>query len=230
LIFKDIRLKMQNFDYLSQGFNPFFPGFNPFFPGFNPLFFGEDSAQPNPEQNSQHFADRFAAIHTIFHQESIPIATLAPAVPIPIATLAPPVPSVASSASFTKKGKHQYCDLHGKQKHICKQCGGKNICNHGVQKNQCTKCGGKGICEHGRVRWQCFPCGGKSMCTHGRRKARCKECGGNAICQHDRVKYECRLCKAAKKAAAKLAERDHPESLFALVRAECPESVVQTSQ
>ena len=155
-----------------------------------------------------------------------PIPAVLPSVPLSAASAA----SAASLKSSDKKGKHQYCHLHGKQKHICKQCGGKNICNHGVQKNQCTKCGGTGICEHGRVRWQCFPCGGKSMCTHGRRKARCKECGGNAICQHDRVKYECRLCKAAKKAAAKLAERDHPESLFALVRAECPESVVQTSQ
>jgi hypothetical protein len=159
------------------------------------------------------------------------------------------VTSVAASSD--KKGKNRMCD-HGKQKHICKLCGGKNICMHKVQMNQCRLCGGKGICEHGKVRWQCAQCGGASMCQHGKRKVRCidcggsaicihkkvkyrcKECGGSEFCNHNLVKYRCKICKATsaseKEAAAILAGGDKTSSFIALVRAACSECVEQTNQ
>jgi hypothetical protein len=84
------------------------------------------------------------------------------------------------------------------------------------------------------VKWQCPDCGGASMCIHRRRKARCIDCGGNAICIHLKVKYNCRVCKAIsaaeKQAAAILAEGEQTPRLFALVRAACPENVVQRNQ
>ena len=44
---------------------------------------------------------------------------------------------------------------HGRQRYICKECGGKGICEHGRLRSQCKECGGSGICEHGRVRSRC---------------------------------------------------------------------------
>ena len=40
----------------------------------------------------------------------------------------------------------------------------------------CKECGGSQICEHGRVRYRCKECGGKGICEHGRRRCRCKDC------------------------------------------------------
>ena len=66
---------------------------------------------------------------------------------------------------------------HGKQKSICKECGGVGICEHGRQKSHCKECGGSAVCEHGRQKSRCKECGGSGICEHGRRKSYCKECG-----------------------------------------------------
>ena len=84
---------------------------------------------------------------------------------------------------------------HGRQRRICKECGGASICEHGRQRTNCTECGGAGICEHGRRRSQCKECGGASICEHGRRRSRCKECGGAQICEHGRERSKCKECK-----------------------------------
>ena len=49
-------------------------------------------------------------------------------------------------------------------------------CKHGRQRWVCKECGGGGICEHGRVRSVCKECGGGSICEHGRVRSACKEC------------------------------------------------------
>lgn len=95
--------------------------------------------------------------------------------------------------SSAKKGHHRIC-CHGKQKHICKDCGGSSICVHGVQRNQCIPCKGAGVCVHESIRSQCVKCGGASICQHGKRKTRCIDCGGSAICVHRKVKYRCKEC------------------------------------
>jgi hypothetical protein len=192
------------------------------------------SAQQNAELSSsiEHklFSNLFSKFYAVYGTSAVEIATVQPS-----------SASVASAASNKKKSKPRYMCCHGKQAHICRQCGGRNICKHGVQKNQCVPCGGRGICNHGRIRWQCPDCGGASMCIHRRRKSQCKECGGSAICVHKRIKYRCRDCKSAseKKAAANLAavcddstesEKDAP-NMVVLVRAPVSEShVVQSEQ
>ena len=60
------------------------------------------------------------------------------------------------------------------------------VCKHGRQKSVCKECGGIGICEHGRLKAQCKACGGSAICEHGGQKAQCKACGGSAICEHGR--------------------------------------------
>ena len=67
---------------------------------------------------------------------------------------------------------------HGRQRSLCKDCGGKGICEHGGNKYTCKECGGSSICEHGRQRKTCKECGGSSLCEHGRERRRCKECSG----------------------------------------------------
>ena len=52
-------------------------------------------------------------------------------------------------------------------------------CPHGRQRSLCKECGGSGICEHGRRRPQCKECGGSGICEHRRRRSRCKDCGGD---------------------------------------------------
>ena len=69
---------------------------------------------------------------------------------------------------------------HGRQRYICKECGGGGICEHGRQRYRCKDCGGGGICEHGRRRCYCKECGGGGLCEHGRRRYGCKECGGSS--------------------------------------------------
>ena len=83
---------------------------------------------------------------------------------------------------------------HGRERHRCKECGGKGICEHGHRRNTCKECGGKGICEHGRHRYFCKECGGKGICEHGRQRSRCKECGGKGICEHGHRRSRCKEC------------------------------------
>ena len=118
--------------------------------------------------------------------------------PVPVPLWSPPISSCHKVApSIVKPPGKKVCE-HGKQRHICRQCGGKSICEHGVQKQQCTTCGGKSVCVHHRVRSQCVDCGGASICLHGKRKSRCRDCGGSAICNHGRIKYGCKECKGSK--------------------------------
>ncbi len=62
---------------------------------------------------------------------------------------------VCQSCQATNKGGSAICE-HGRQKHKCKQCGGKSLCEeHQIQKNRCVQCfkDGKspsGLCVHGR--------------------------------------------------------------------------------
>ena len=83
---------------------------------------------------------------------------------------------------------------HGRQRYICKDCGGGSICEHGRVRSQCKECGGSGICEHGRLRYSCKECGGSSLCEHGRRRSKCKECGGSGLCEHGRRRSDCKEC------------------------------------
>ena len=57
----------------------------------------------------------------------------------------------------------------------------QHLREHGRQRSVCKECGGGSICEHGRVRSTCRDCGGASICEHGRRRGYCKECGGGFL-------------------------------------------------
>ena len=83
---------------------------------------------------------------------------------------------------------------HGRQRNVCKECGGASICEHGKRRSCCKECGGSGICEHGRLRSSCKECGGSSICEHGRIRSSCKECGGASICEHGRIRSYCKEC------------------------------------
>ena len=50
----------------------------------------------------------------------------------------------------------------------------KRMCAHGRQKSVCRECGGNGICVHNRRRSRCPDCGGGSLCKHGKRDGRCR--------------------------------------------------------
>ena len=52
---------------------------------------------------------------------------------------------------------------------------GSGFCVHGRQRSVCVECGGKSICIHKKRRSRCSECGGGSLCQHGRRHGRCKE-------------------------------------------------------
>ena len=65
------------------------------------------------------------------------------------------------------------CEHGVKQRSWCKVC---RACPHGRQRSICKECGGASICEHGRQRKHCKECGGSQICEHGRRRYRCKEC------------------------------------------------------
>jgi hypothetical protein len=83
-----------------------------------------------------------------------------------------------------------YCQ-HGRQKSVCKVCGGSGLCKHGRQKSKCKDCG-TGYCTHGRQKSHCKDCG-TGYCEHGRKKSRCKECG-TGYCTHGRLKTRCKDC------------------------------------
>ena len=86
------------------------------------------------------------------------------------------------------------CCPHGKQKSLCKECGGNGICHHGKQRYICKACGGNGICHHGRQKSQCIDCGGKNICAHNRVRAWCRDCRGIGICVHKLQKHQCQVC------------------------------------
>ena len=92
------------------------------------------------------------------------------------------------------KNKEKYKCEHGRQKSICRDCGGCGICEHGREKSKCRECGGSQICEHDRQKSQCRDCGGSQICEHDRQKSKCRDCGGSQICQHGRLKSQCRDC------------------------------------
>jgi len=46
------------------------------------------------------------------------------------------------------KKKFKNC-VHGKNKQICKECGGSAYCEHNKLKQQCKECGSSAYCEHG---------------------------------------------------------------------------------
>jgi hypothetical protein len=91
-------------------------------------------------------------------------------------------------------GKVWHC-LHGRERSMCKECGGCGICRHGRQRPKCKECGGSQICEHERVRSECKQCGGSQICKHQRLRSVCKECGGSQICEHGRRRSQCKECR-----------------------------------
>jgi hypothetical protein len=83
---------------------------------------------------------------------------------------------------------------HGRQKSICKECGGCGLCQHGKQKRYCKECGGSAFCEHGKRKERCKECSGSSICEHDKRKEACKECHGSSFCEHGKLKQICKEC------------------------------------
>ena len=83
---------------------------------------------------------------------------------------------------------------HGRERRICKECGGTSICEHNRIRSQCKECGGSRFCEHNRRKSHCKECGGSQICEHNRERSVCKECGGVSICEHNRVRSHCKEC------------------------------------
>ena len=79
----------------------------------------------------------------------------------------------------TKKNYEKYKCEHGKQKNICKECGGVGICKHGKKRTLCKECNGGSICKHNRERRYCKDCNGVGVCIHRRVRRRCKDCDPN---------------------------------------------------
>ena len=102
----------------------------------------------------------------------------------------------ASAKLFALTKRKRYECEHGRQRSLCKECGGSGICEHGRERSLCKECGGSSICEHGRRRNRCKECGGSGICEHGRRRSGCKECGGSGICEHGRRRDGCKKCHA----------------------------------
>ena len=73
------------------------------------------------------------------------------------------------------KNEKNKCE-HGKQRTICKDCGGNSICEHHIQRYRCYQCGGSSVCEHNRQRHMCIQCKGSQVCEHNRIYSSCKEC------------------------------------------------------
>ena len=99
----------------------------------------------------------------------------------------------AAAACAPKTPKNVPCP-HGRQRYVCKECGGAGLCEHGRRRYGCKDCGGAGTCTHGRERRYCKECGGAGICEHGRRRRQCKECGGAGICEHGRERSHCKEC------------------------------------
>ena len=96
--------------------------------------------------------------------------------------------------TLTKRKRVRHVCEHGRQRCMCRDCGGASICEHGRRRSQCKDCGGASICEHGRQRSHCKDCGGSSNCEHGRQRSQCKDCGGDGICEHGRRRCKCKDC------------------------------------
>jgi len=90
-------------------------------------------------------------------------------------------------------GGSQICE-HQHERAKCKECVGSQICEHQKQRSKCKECGGSQICEHQRERAKCKECVGSQICEHLRERARCKECGGSQICEHQKHRYSCIEC------------------------------------
>jgi len=95
----------------------------------------------------------------------------------------------------------EFLNAKGRELKSCKKCRDLNAksreryrCPHGRQKNLCKECGGVSICEHNRIKIRCVDCGGSQICEHGRQKHLCKECGGASICEHNREINSCKDC------------------------------------
>jgi len=65
---------------------------------------------------------------------------------------------------------------HGREKSICKDCGGSQICFHKRQKNKCIDCDGSDICFHKRQKNKCIDCDGSDICLHNKHRQYCKKC------------------------------------------------------
>lgn len=83
---------------------------------------------------------------------------------------------------------------HGKQKYLCKDCGGKGICKHNITKSACKICKGASICDHNRIKQHCKECNGASICEHNKRRSRCIICKGGSVCDHNKLKSRCIQC------------------------------------
>ena len=63
--------------------------------------------------------------------------------------------SVLIPLEASKSKKRVKCQ-HGKDKRLCKDCGGAGLClPHGKDKRLCKDCGGTGYCSHGKTKFFC---------------------------------------------------------------------------
>ena len=93
------------------------------------------------------------------------------------------------------------CD---KTPYYCRVHNGAGICAHGKRKHTCVPCGGKQqvhkhpqvprTCACGKRQQFCVVHGGASTCAHGRLRRLCRDCGGASFCTHGTRKYVCRVC------------------------------------
>jgi len=76
-----------------------------------------------------------------------------------------------------KCNKNIVC-IHGKNKKICRQCGGSKICIHNKYKNDCNICLGSRICKHLKHKKRCKLCKNENnpLCNHGKNIKYCPEC------------------------------------------------------
>ena len=116
-----------------------------------------------------------------------------------------------------KEYKRPKCP-HGRERHRCKECGGKGICSHNQERRKCVDCKGSAICAHGRQKYRCKYCDENSVvsnwvsprvdsvssspkcsirmiCPHNKRIHDCVECDGIQICGHKRIQRTCRICR-----------------------------------
>ncbi len=83
---------------------------------------------------------------------------------------------------------------HGKQKYLCKECGGSQLCSHDKIKTRCKLCKGKYLCEHNIYKYYCKLCKGNGICIHNNYKDRCITCNYDKKCSHNKIKSLCVLC------------------------------------
>ena len=61
-------------------------------------------------------------------------------------------PASASTVRETRGPRGSKFCAHGRVKHNCRLCGGKNICEHSNIRHRCKMCLGSCVCPHGRHR------------------------------------------------------------------------------